>query len=213
MKHLIITLLFSTISFVLFSQKPVYDSVVVFGELKLNALHSNNSLKNNKNYKILLKVFYSETDSIILQTSLNSFQSYRFSFVPKSKLVKITVSALNNYSIIDEKVIQIMEGEFQQGQRNTFVADLIEKEKEYSAGDELILYTRQMYLGYSLQMVGGSVVLISTLVAKEKTPIAGILIGSAISTIGTIVVLTAPNHIKKAGLLLNENGVGVKVKL
>lgn len=168
MKNLIIALLLSSISSVLFSQKQVNDSIIVLGGLKFNSLHTDIKFKNINDYKILVKVFYSETDSVSYQTNLNSFESFRFSFIPKQKPTKINVSALNKYSIIAEKNVEIRDEEILEGQRTALVVDLIEKEKNYSAGDELILYTRRMYLGYSLQMVGGSVVLISTLVAKKK---------------------------------------------
>ena len=54
-----------------------------------------------------------------------------------------------------------------------------------------------------------------TKVNKTKQISGGIItvIGGLISLTGTYFILEAPTHIKRAGLIMNQNGVGIKIKL
>jgi hypothetical protein len=83
------------------------------------------------------------------------------------------------------------------------------------AGDELKLYTKHFYTGTALTLAGGAIISISSSVAitngADTTP--GLVIGSLISIVGAVFIIEAPIHIKRAGIILNENGVGIKVKL
>ncbi len=83
------------------------------------------------------------------------------------------------------------------------------------AGDELKLYTKHFYTGTALTLAGGAIISISSSVAitngADTTP--GLVIGSLISIVGAVFIIEAPIHFKRAGIILNENGVGIKVKL
>jgi hypothetical protein len=84
-----------------------------------------------------------------------------------------------------------------------------------SAGDELKLYTKHFYTGTALTLAGGAIISISSSVAitNGADPTPGLVIGSLISIVGAGFIIEAPIHIKRAGIILNENGVGIKVKL
>jgi hypothetical protein len=84
-----------------------------------------------------------------------------------------------------------------------------------SPGNELQLFSKHMYIGYSLTMLGSAVFATSayTSVSSNKIPVGGYVVGGVITLVGSIFLIEAPIHIKKAGLLLNENGVGINIKL
>ena len=104
-----------------------------------------------------------------------------------------------------------------------FVVDvpLIDNYDNKTSGDELLLYTKHFYTGTTLTLVGGAIGLLSTSVISyygelsgiEYNPTPGLVIGGLISLVGAVFIIEAPIHIKRAGLILNENGVGIKVKL
>lgn len=85
-------------------------------------------------------------------------------------------------------------------------------------GAELMLYTKHHNIGVTLSMggvilsgVGGYMYLNSTYNKSKYN--TGIIIGGTLSLIGFVYLIEAPVHIKRAAILLNENGVGVKIKL
>lgn len=101
-------------------------------------------------------------------------------------------------------------------------------------GVELMLYTKHHNIGVTLSMggvilsgVGGYMYSNSTYYTtnsigmplkmthkpKYNTGVTGIIIGGTLSLIGFVYLIEAPVHIKRAAILLNENGVGVKIKL
>lgn len=97
-----------------------------------------------------------------------------------------------------------------------FVVDvpLIDNYDNKTSGDELKLYTKHFYTGTALTLAGGTILSISSVVIKNGgNPTPVLVIGSLISIVGTGFIIEAPIHIKRAGIILNQNGVGVKVKL
>jgi hypothetical protein len=78
-----------------------------------------------------------------------------------------------------------------------------------TAGDELQIYTRHFYMGTSLSLIGFSLIAVSPIYNIEGGVVSGVLFG----LIGSIIVLEAPRHIKRAGFIMNDNGVGVGIKL
>ena len=48
---------------------------------------------------------------------------------------------------------------------------------------------------------------------REKEGIFGVMVGGIITSVGMYYLIESPIHLKRAGILLNENGVGIKIKL
>ena len=83
-----------------------------------------------------------------------------------------------------------------------------------SSGNELRLYTKHFYIGTSLSLVGGTIGLISTrMISDGYDASSGLVIGGIISLIGVGFIIEAPIHIRNAGIILNQNGVGLKVPI
>jgi len=81
--------------------------------------------------------------------------------------------------------------------------------KYMSVGDELIKFEKQYSTGVGLSVLGLGVVFAGSQ-HKDKTVMA---IGGILGCLGSAMSIISHSHIKKAGLLLNEYGIGVKVKL
>ena len=78
-----------------------------------------------------------------------------------------------------------------------------------SPGDELKKYSRHFYLGTAFTIIGGGLIYLGI---EEDSPFA-FYSGSALSLSGTILILEAPLHIKRAGVIMNKNGIGIQMKL
>jgi len=126
---------------------------------------------------------------------------------------------------------------------NSFLGvDTLLKDKSYYSGLELQTYARHHYAGVGLS-IGGSVMtlmginLLATstkqvpiyymdngisyivgydteiIQSKRTSGSALSIIGGIVTLIGTYYTLEAPIHIKRAGLILSGNSVGLKIKL
>jgi len=84
-----------------------------------------------------------------------------------------------------------------------------------SAGDYMILSTEKYYDGISMVAMGS--ISIAFLVSSQQiSPDITISLGIAASIftlIGTVKIIKSHSYIRKAGLLLNENGIGLRIKL
>jgi hypothetical protein len=101
-------------------------------------------------------------------------------------------------------------------------------------GSELNLYVKHHYKGITFSLLGGVTMGIGGYMYSNSQSyytqqngnvikrtnsfmynggIVFITTGSILSIIGMVYILEAPIHIKRASILLNENGVGIKVKL
>ena len=98
-------------------------------------------------------------------------------------------------------------------------------------GQELKLYTKNHNTGIVLSLVGSSLIvsgnILNTRFRSNRSNInnynnnynvapGGIYIigiGILTSIIGTVFILEAPVHIKRAGIILDQRGVGISVKL
>jgi len=79
-----------------------------------------------------------------------------------------------------------------------------------SAGDYMILSTEKYYDGISMVAMGGITIFVSSQIGPSKSlSIAGIIV----TLIGTVNIIKSHSYIRKAGLLLNENGIGLRIKL
>jgi hypothetical protein len=126
---------------------------------------------------------------------------------------------------------------------NSFLGvDSLVKDKSYYSGLELQTYARHHYAGVGLS-IGGSVMTLMGLnllaTSTKQVPIYYVdngisyivgydteiiqskrtsgsalsIIGGIVTLIGTYYTLEAPIHIKRAGLILSGNSVGLKIKL
>lgn len=199
MKNQLFLVLFLIVNSTLFSQ-----TIVLKGNVKNGAY--GNSVGS------LIEVFYNGNQLSKTQTDING--DYLIEFQMK-KGEKIDVLS----TIFSEKTNKIIEVN-----SDTLIVDFnstplmnsnLKTASTLTPGNELHLFTRHTYIGYSLTMLGSVVIATSTYasVSTNKTPIGGYVAGGIIALTGSIFLLEAPIHIKKAGLLLNENGVGVKIKI
>jgi hypothetical protein len=83
-------------------------------------------------------------------------------------------------------------------------------------GKELNLYVKHHTKGVILTMAGGLIMgggagLLSQ--SNSVLPKIGMLMGGLLSLTGFIYILEAPVHIKRAAIILNATGVGIKYKL
>ena len=86
-----------------------------------------------------------------------------------------------------------------------------------SAGDYMILSTEKYYDGISMVAMGSISISLAFLVSSQQiSPDITISLGIAASIftlIGTVNIIKSHSYIRKAGLLLNENGIGLRIKL
>lgn len=93
--------------------------------------------------------------------------------------------------------------------------------KSRSAGDELQKATSHFYGGFTLGCVGASVILVSKHISyssnlrQEDIENSRILagVGTIFALAGTCIILESVVHLKRAGIILNQNGVGLKINL
>lgn len=201
MKNQLFLVLFLIVNSTLFSQ-----TIVLKGNVKNGAF--GNSVGS------LIEVFYFDMELSKTQTDINGNYLIEIN-VKKGEKIDI------HSTIFSEKTKKTVEIN-----SDTLVIDFdstplmnsnLKTVSTLTPGDELQLFTKHTYIGYSLTMLGSAVFVTSTIYATssftQKTPIGGYIAGSIITLAGSIFLLEAPIHIKKAGLLLNENGVGVKIKI
>ena len=88
---------------------------------------------------------------------------------------------------------------------------LVSNLQSLSAGDYLIRGRNQIFSGLAIQGFAGLIVFSSTTGSDKLSKGTGIMVGGLFVT-GFILELVGINNMGKAGVSLNENGVGVKVK-
>ena len=79
-----------------------------------------------------------------------------------------------------------------------------------TAGDHLILATDHYFTGFVISFVGVGLMGLSTTMMDSKE---SMIFASFISLVGITFMVESHSHYKKAGLILNQNGVGLKIKL
>ncbi len=77
-----------------------------------------------------------------------------------------------------------------------------------SVGDEFIKFERQFSNGKTLVLVGAAIVIAGS--AIVATPV--IITGAVVILIGEAIASDSFKHIRFAGLLMNKNNIGTKVK-
>lgn len=199
MKNQLFLVLFLIVNSTLFSQ-----TIVLKGNVKNGAF--GNSVGS------LIEVFYFDMELSKTQTDINGNYLIEIN-VKKGEKIDI------HSTIFSEKTKKTVEIN-----SDTLVIDFdstplmnsnLKTVSTLTPGNELQLFTRHTYIGYSLTMLGSAVFATSAYasMSTNKTPIGGYIAAGIITLAGSIFLLEAPIHIKKAGLLLNENGVGVKIKI
>jgi hypothetical protein len=78
-----------------------------------------------------------------------------------------------------------------------------------SVGNELIQFEKQYSTGIGLSTIGLGVVFVGSTQQQKSL----VVIGGITCLIGTFITIQSHSHIRNAGILLNENGIGVKIKL
>ena len=137
-------------------------------------------------------------------------------------IIAVLLIGLSGYSqtnIVGEMSAVTTSIEWIDGNSQTYVVDTL----NLSAGDELILSSKNYYAGVVFMGVGGAIIYAGSLVNPKYSQLGtdnnkstrrsiyvsgGILVG-----IGIGYIIESHIHIKRAGLILNENGIGIKYKL
>jgi len=180
-------------------------NINIKGTLKRSGLTS-----NLDKYNVQLVVYYETLDSVIYDSKIDKRSQFEFNVSTSKKPVKLFVIGYNGLTEIDRRNIVF------NSQDNRVVANciLIERRTQnLSAGDELREFSKKMYMGYSLTTLGSGVFIVSTFTnfSDGKVPVFGYAVGGALTLFGTYFILEAPIHINRAGLILNQNGIGVKI--
>ena len=84
--------------------------------------------------------------------------------------------------------------------------------KSRTPGDELILYRNYTVTGL-VCVTGGALVMINTPIPDDGSTSAGYQVGVGLTLLGSVFMIKAVFHVGKAGILLNENGVGVRIPI
>jgi energy-converting hydrogenase Eha subunit E len=83
-----------------------------------------------------------------------------------------------------------------------------------SAGDYMILSTERYYDGMSMVVVGSVTLIVGSQISDNNVMRYSLsIVGSIFTLIGSNLVIQSHSYNKKAGLLLNENGIGLRIKL
>jgi hypothetical protein len=204
MKNILLIALVLILMSPIFAQHP--NSLTIKGMVNRNGLTSNLT-----SYSIRIMVISTNKDTITQFTSINSKSMYSVIFPKPDEKSTIKITGFRGAQIFDEREIS------HENDKGTYTINLVEKtsSKTFTAGDELKLFTRNMYMGYGLTAAGTSIILVSTLFTDSngKLPFGALITGGALNLFGTIMLLEAPIHIKRAGLILNQSGVGISLKL
>jgi hypothetical protein len=166
-----------------------YSTTILINREKIHFIQITCSLKESVLYysEKQIKEIYINTNNIIKDTVVN--------FVLNTKKYDIQILKTKFNQMTDYSV----------NQTNTSFN---------SPGNELRLYTKHLYIGTSLSLVGGTIGLISTrMQLNGYDASSGLVIGGIISLIGVGFIIEAPIHIRNAGIILNQNGVGLKVPI
>ena len=87
--------------------------------------------------------------------------------------------------------------------------DTLSQTINLTPGDELIKFEKQYNLGFGLSMFGTSISLVGTQQNDNRLIIGG----GVVAVIGYFVLAQSHIHIKNAGLLMNQNGIGISIPL
>ena len=101
-------------------------------------------------------------------------------------------------------------------QRKKYYSDKkIINSEQLTPGSELRRYVNHHYKGIVLSFIGIPVTGLGSYIITKGEDGGPFLItaGSVLSLIGLVYILEAPIHIKRASLLLDKYGVGVKINL
>jgi hypothetical protein len=88
--------------------------------------------------------------------------------------------------------------------------------KTRTIGDELQIFTKHYYAGFGISILGAGLIYAGVDRNSVKDPNKGkplMIAGGIVSGIGFLISLESNIHIGRAGILLNENGIGIKIPI
>jgi hypothetical protein len=85
----------------------------------------------------------------------------------------------------------------------------IDTTKIITPGNEMIKFHKKYQAGTSLMLTGLSIGIISTYSDIKPLAYASLAVG----IVGYFIQINSFGHLEEAGLLLNENGIGIKINL
>ena len=87
--------------------------------------------------------------------------------------------------------------------------DTLSQTINLTPGDELIKFEKQYNLGFSISMLGTGL----SLMGSHQNDNRLIVGGGVVAILGYFVLAQSHIHIKNAGLLMNQNGIGISIPL
>jgi hypothetical protein len=84
----------------------------------------------------------------------------------------------------------------------------MEVKREATAGDYLIKSSRNSFIGNSMLIGGGAMMVVGVV---NGTPLS--LVGACLSITGFVFIIDSKVKIRKAGIILNQNGIGIKANI
>jgi len=129
-------------------------------------------------------------------------------------MVFINLSVFSQYAKVPDKglVYDSLRNEsyyLDYGYKNIYIGGMV------TPGTEINKYVKHHYTGIILSYGGVVITSIGSLSYMDGNEFSGVIIGAGgiISLIGLIYTLEAPIHLKRASLLMDQNGVGISIKL
>jgi hypothetical protein len=128
----------------------------------------------------------------------------------------ITTSIFSQYSKVPDKGIM-----YDSLRNESYYRDYGYRNMDISGintpGKEFNIYVKHHYRGVILSTIGGGALGVSSILYAngDHDGLGGYVLGAGciLSLIGGIYILEAPIHIKRASLLMDQNGVGIVINL
>jgi hypothetical protein len=129
-------------------------------------------------------------------------------------MVFINLSVFSQYAKVPDKglVYDSLRNEsyyLDYGYKNMYIGGMV------TPGTEISKYVKHHYTGMILSFGGAAITSIGSFSYMNGNEFSGVVIGAGgiLSLIGLIYTLEAPIHLKRAALIMDNNGVGVSIDL
>ena len=155
---------------------------------------------------------FSQSDTIFVNTYVNDGGFYNTRKIVVDEITMVDYKYIY-FKSLDGTIGYLKRRSQADGNTTTYYSrnGVIEYNNTITPGNELLIASNRFNLGVILIGTGSSLAIVSSVALDARKPM--LIAGSLMSLIGTVLIIESHQHIKRAGLLLNGNGVGVKVKI
>ena len=129
-------------------------------------------------------------------------------------MVFINLSVFSQYAKVPDKeqIYDTLRNEsyyLDYGYKNMYIGGMV------TPGTEISKYVKHHYTGMILSFGGAAITSIGSFSYMNGNEFSGVVIGAGgiLSLIGLIYTLESPIHLKRAALIMDNNGVGVSIDL